>query len=198
MYNKAEMEIAPCECNIGSVCIEKKQCDCKAYCSLYVEMVKAFTDIQCVTISPNTKLFKDQPSMLKDVLEEIRKLGRHCINYLGVIEYESQAHFHIIFDVKDRVKFNNYFFHIKQLHNSKKHNVFHNKLHYLFKDVSKTYKEIGQIPIFEMADLQGVHERKMAEYKARRLEEKLAQLDYIQPKLPKWFDPDRESSEDDM
>lgn len=145
-----------CQCGSVTPCNNANSpCDCTAYCFLYERQVAAFDRLQCVTISPNPNRISDYVTLVDDLKRDLlKKLSLVTHDYIIVLELAGlRPHFHCVFDVKDPVGFNIKLLNASRYDNIKKHAMFKNGMHYMFKDVTKTYTETGIIPIMEKADI---------------------------------------------
>lgn len=160
-------------------------CDCQAYCPLYERTVAEYKNPRYLTISPNPKDYPSLTNLVSEWQELFIKLMPALEDGVIVLELAGgiRPHFHCILDVKDRIKFTSTLYCWSRYHNVKQHNAFLKGLHYIFKDVSKTYKETGIVPIVEIGDLQNIKDARM---KARRLE-RIAVLKDSLPAIPSWM-----------
>lgn len=153
---------AKCKCSVPYKCdMSAVQCDCAAYCPLYEGSVAFYARPYYITISPNPSNITTYKKLVDDYKQEIlKKLIKVTKDYIVVLELAGiRPHFHCIFDVKDPVGFNIKLLNLSRYDNVKKHGPFKKGLHYLFKDVTKTYNETGIIPIIERADVVEYNDR---------------------------------------
>ena len=133
-----------------------------------------------LTISPNPREYSSIDQLYKDWTEKFYKIQRHFDQLLVVAELSSQLHYHCIGVLKDPVGWTRHRYKLSLFHNFKVHKMFKNKLHYLFKDVVKTYNSLHKQVIFEKEDYISLHEREVANRNPSR-----TYLDV--PQIPEWM-----------
>ena len=140
MYNDTSIA-EPCSCVEGDNC-SQTNCDCIGFCKLYIRDVKKWESPIAFTISPNPREYSSIDQLYKDWTEKFYKIQRHFDQLLVVAELSSQLHYHCIGVLKDPVGWTRHRYKLSLFHNFKVHKMFKNKLHYLFKDVVKTYNSL--------------------------------------------------------
>lgn len=178
MYNDTT-NAESCECVAGYQCTQVN-CDCSGFCQLYIEDVKTWEKPIALTISPNPKEYSSIDNLYKDWKEKFIKFSKHFSKIIIVAEMANQLHFHIVGVISDEYGYTKHKFKLSLFHNIKQHGMFKHKLHYLFKDVAKTYKRIKNNPILEKGDLTPCPKRPMA-----RTSDDVRALDL--PVTPKWM-----------
>lgn len=174
-----------CECKVNTPC-GKDNCSCIGFCGLFEGEVAEFKSYTAATISPDPRDIADYDTLHNDWLSFFVKLLPHIDDCIIVLELAGlRPHYHCIFKVKDYVGFNIKLLNRSRYHNIKKHNMFKDGLHYLFKSVDETYKQTNIIPIVLYDDL--IRKKAYdAEYKKRSMiQHKINLLD--EPKIPSWM-----------
>lgn len=149
-----------CECVTPDQCIQNS-CDCSAFCHLYYDEVKTWAYPTYFTISPNPRDYTNVANLYEAWFTILTKLQKHFSKLLVVLEYSNQMHYHCVGVLKDIVGFTNHKFKLSLYNNFKVHGCFKNKLHYLFKDVPKTFKMVNRKVVFEKEDLIPVPKRQV-------------------------------------
>lgn len=178
---------AKCECIENSECLQEN-CDCNSFCCIYIDQVKEWDSCQAFTISPNPLQYESIEKMDADWQDNFRKLNKKCHDLLVVMEKANKVHYHGIANISDKIGFNALLFSLSRYHNVKQHNIFKNKLHYLFKDVYKTYQATGICPVHESLDYKAMDDLKKEKTMLQRISHKMNNLD--EPVLPQWMKGD--------
>lgn len=142
-----------CKCKVGTHC-GRTDCDCGGMCEIFEGQMADILTWNAVTVSPDPRTIEDYDQLQTTWQNRFTKLLPHIEDCIIVLELAGlRPHYHCVFKVKDKVGFNIKLLNWSRHDNIKKHNMFKDGLHYLFKDVDKTYDETKIIPILLHDDL---------------------------------------------
>lgn len=186
MYDDTVMP--KCNCDITDKCRADNTCSCADYCRVHERTVAQYRNRQCVTVSPNIKDYESFDKLLVEWHDNFYKLKKHLIGGVIVLEMAGlRPHYHCIFDVRDNVYFTKTLFCWSKYHNVKKHNMFKNGLHYIFKDIAATIRDTGADPIYTYEQMMA----EQSEAKRQSLLKKISitkdNLAFHQKELPEWL-----------
>lgn len=184
MYDTAN---ASCTCTVGTVC-SRTHCFCSGMCRLFAGEVADLKQCQAVTISPDPRTIVDYISMHAEWQEHFVKLRHVISDCIIVLELAGlRPHYHCVFTVKDPVGFNIKLLNLSKVHNIKKHNMFKEGLHYIFKEVDTTYEQTGILPVFIYEDIVQLVKNKDELKKARILSVRQSRIDDLNKEIPDWM-----------
>lgn len=154
MYDDTANGKCPCE---NRTACSQNNCNCSGLCGLFQWTLDELNQFTAVTVSPDPRTI-DLTSYSQFIDEWLDIFTKKILSTItdGVIVMELaglRPHFHCVFNVRDKVGFNIRLFNLSKIHNIKKHNMFKGGLHYLFKEVDKTYLETQTVPIICYEDL---------------------------------------------
>lgn len=180
MYHELGAKICNC-CGIPN-------CQCEGICHLVDRDIQTFKRLQCFTVSPNPKQYDNIPKLIEDWNDKFYSLCKHLSDGIFVIEMDGvRPHYHCVVDILDKVGFNQTLFCWSQYHNVKKHDMFKRGIHYLFKDVERTYEDIAVFPIRTYADYNNIRIANKAKRQEILLQNKKDRLDELNKDIPKCF-----------
>lgn len=179
-----------CECPMDSACTNKKErCDCPEYCQQYYDTLDSIGRPVCVTVSPDCREYDSLDKCHEQWRGYFYKMRRHLKYGIFVLEIAQgrRPHYHMMLDVKDKIGLTKTLYSWGKYHNVKKHNMFHNGIHYLFKEVNYTRTNTGIEPIMDYDMFIKEQDEKLTLRSLERLRRKREDAKQLTLTLPKWM-----------
>ncbi len=181
-----------CKCLTISQC-ELKDCDCQSFCSLlmdeYISIIHS-PKYYFTTVSP-PHIYSTQKECIDQFKHELEKFIS-CTNYLiCVIELSKKhvPHFHILYSINDIIKHSHIIFELAKTNNVeaiRQHEPKY-KIHYLFKDIIKTFNNININPIITTDDIKMWKQQRKQSRLDQILHTRQINLDKLTKSIPNWM-----------